>query len=170
MPLNKKQKEKIIEDLRENFSRQKSIVLVGITGLKVKDIFELRKKVNLIDGKLKVAKKTLMELVFNENNLDFDKNKFKEEIALVFGFKDEILAAKTVYQLSKEKEKIKILGGYFNNDFKNSQEVITLTQLPSKEELMARLVGSLNSPIFNFVNVLTGNIKGLMRVLSNIKT
>lgn len=174
MALNKVQKQKIIEDLKKLFSQQKAIILVGITGLKVKDLLNLRKKIKAVDGSLKVAKKTLMEIVFKENNLEFNKNQFKEEIALVFGFKDEILPAKTVYQFSQNPsaggEKLKILGGYFNNSFKEVKEVITLAQLPPKEELMARLVGGLKSPISGFVNVLEGNIKGLMRVLSNIKT
>ena len=170
MAITKEKKQKILEDLREMFSRQKIIILVGITGLNVKDISELRKKIKLIDGNLKVAKKTLMGLVFKENNLEFDKNKFKEEVALVFGFKDEILPAKTVYQFSKENKKLKILGGYFENSFKEAEEVITLAQLPSKNELMARLVGGLKAPISNFVNVLEGNIKGLLCVLSRIKT
>ena len=190
MAITKEKKQKILEDLREMFSRQKAIILIGITGLKVKDISKLRKKIKLIDGNLKVAKKTLMGLVFKENNLEFDKNKFKEEVALVFGFKgdelrssspslhspcsfrsgDEVLIAKTVYQSFKENKKIKILGGYFENSFKEAEEVITLAQLPSKNELMARLVGGLKAPISNFVNVLEGNIKGLLCVLSRIKT
>lgn len=170
MALNKKQKTKIINDLKELFSRQKAIILVGITGLKVKDISELRKKIKLIDGNLKVAKKTLMKIVFKENNLKFDKSQFKEETALVFGFKDEILPAKTVYQFFKKNDKLKILGGYFDGKFKEAGEVITLAQLPPKEELMARLVGGLKSPISSFVHVLQGNIKGLIYVLGKIKT
>jgi large subunit ribosomal protein L10 len=170
MALNKKQKQKIIDDLKEMFSRQKAIILIGITGLKVKDIFSLRKKIKLIDGNLKVAKKTLMKIVFKENNLEFDKDKFKEEVALVFGFNDEISIAKTIYQFSKENEKLKILGGYFGNGFKEAEKIIILAELPSKKELMAKLVWGLKSPISNFVNALQGNIKGLMHVLSNIKT
>jgi large subunit ribosomal protein L10 len=178
MAITKKQKEKIIEDLREIFSRQKAIILIGITGLKVKDISLLRKKIKLIDGNLRVAKKTLMEIVFKENNLKFNRNKFKEKVALIFGFRDEILTVKTVYEFSQNlsagettgEEKLKILGGYFDNNFKEKEDIIMLAKLPSREELMTKLIWGLKSPIFNFVSVLEGNIKGLMRVLNNIKT
>jgi large subunit ribosomal protein L10 len=170
MAITKKQKEKIINDLKEMFSRQKAIILIGITGLKVKDISLLRKKIKLINGNLKVAKKTLMKIVFKENNLEFDRDKFKEEVALVFGFNDESATTKTIYQFSKENEKLKILGGYFDGSFKKTEEMIILAELPPKEELITRLVGGLKSPISNFVNVLKSNIKGLMHVLSNIKT
>ena len=169
MALTKQQKQKILEDLRKTFSLQKTIILVGITGLKMKDLSELRKKIKSFEGNLKVVKKTLAELVFKENKMDFNKAQFKEQIALVFGFRDKILSAKTVYQFSKENEKLKILGGYFENSFKEAEEVITLAQLPSKNELMVRLVRGLKTPISNFVNVLEGNIKGLLCVLSAIK-
>jgi large subunit ribosomal protein L10 len=174
MAINKKQKQKIIESLKEMFSRQKAIILIGITGLKVKDISLLRKNIKLIDGSLKVAKKTLMKLVFKESNLEFDREKFKEEIALVFGFNDEISTAKTVYQFSQNPlvggEKLKILGGYFDGEFKEAEEIIQLAELPSKEELMTKLVWGLKSPISNFVNTLEGNIKGLIFMLSRIKS
>lgn len=170
MAITKAQKQKIIEDLKDKIAKQKAMVLVGITGLKVKDISELRKKLKAVNGNLKVAKKTLIEKAFKENNLEFDKKRYKEEIALAFGFQDEILPAKTVYQVSKENEKLKILGGFLERKFKEAGEIITLAQLPTKEELWAKLVGSIASPISGLANVLQGNIKGLMHVLSKIKT
>ncbi|MBZ1348532.1 MAG: 50S ribosomal protein L10 [Candidatus Nealsonbacteria bacterium] len=168
MALTKEQKQKILEDLREMFSRQKAIILVGITGLKVKDISKLRKKVKGIGASLKVVKKTLAEIVFKENKMDFEKDKLKQEIALVFSFENEFLLPKIVYE--QRNQNLEILGGYFENSFKEAEEIITLAQLPSKDELMARLVRGLKTPISNFVNVLGGNIKGLIYVLKNIKT
>jgi len=144
--------------------------LIGITGLKVKDISDLRKKLKTEEGNLKVVKKTLIEKAFKENNLEFDKNKYKEEIALVLGFKDEILPAKTVYQFGLANEKLKILGGFLEGKFKEAEEIIALAQLPTKEGLLAKLVGSIASPISGLINVLQGNIKGLITVLARAKT
>ncbi len=170
MALTKTQKQNILEDLRDKTAKAKSIVLVGISGLKVKEISELRKRLKLIDANLKVAKKTLANLVFKENKLDFKEENFKTEVGFVFGFKDEVLPAKTVYQSSKEYENLKILGGYLEKKFKMAEEMIALAQLPTKEELLAKLVGSIGAPISGFVNVLGGNIKGLIRVLAQVKT
>ena len=169
MPQTKTQKQKILEDLRDKIARQKAIILVGITGLKVKDISELRKRIKKIDGNLKVVKKTLANLVFKEKKIDFGKEKFKTELALIFGFKDEILPAKIAYQFALTNEKLKILGGFLENKFKEADYIITLAQLPTKEELLARLVRSIQSPISNFVYALNYNIKGLVYLLSAIK-
>ncbi len=170
MALTKKEKEKILEDLKEKTKQQKAIFLVGITGLKVKDSFDLRRKLKKDEAKFQVAKKTLIEKAFKENDLVFDKDKYKEEIALVFGFKDEIIPAKTAYQFSKENENLKILEGYIEGRLISREEVIAMAQLPSKEELLAKLVGSFNAPINNFVRALNYNIKGLLYVLSKVKT
>ncbi len=169
MALTKAQKQKILADLRDKIARQKAIVLVGITGLKVKDVSLLRKKLKSAEANIKVFKKTLAEIVFKENKLEFDKRKFKEEIALVFGFKDELSPVKAVYQFSRENAQLKILGGFLDKEFKGKEEMIVLAQLPSREELLARLVGSMNASVSGLINVLQGNIKGLVFALSSIK-
>jgi len=169
--LTKTQKQKIIEDLKEKIAKAKAIILVGISGLKVKDISELRKKIKTIDGNLRVVKKTLANLAFKEKKLEsvFEKGKFKEEVALIFGFKDEISPAKIAYQFTLTNEKLKILGGFIENKLKEADEIINLGQLPTKEELFAKLVGTISNPISGLVNVLQGNLKNLVYVLSQIK-
>lgn len=158
MALTKAQKQNILENLRDKVTRQKAIILVGIAGLKVKDISNLRKKLKTVDAELKVVKKTLVEIVFKENKLAFEKGKFKTEIALVFGYKDGILPAKTIYQSIKESENLKILGGYLENSFKEAEEIIELAKLPSREELLANLFFTAKSPIFALNNILQRNL------------
>jgi len=165
----KAQKQEIIEDLRDKFAKAKAIVLVEIKGLKVKEISELRKRLKAMDSNLKVVKKTLAELIFKENKIDFNEEDFKTEVGFVFGFKDEVSPAKTVYQSGKEYENLKILGGYLEKKFKTAQEMTVLAQLPTKEQLLANLIGSINAPVSNFVYSLKYNLKGLVYILSTIK-
>lgn len=170
MALTKAQKQKILEDLKEKASRQKIILFVDFSGLKAKELFNLRKKLGALGAKLKVAKKTLISLVFKKEELGIDPRKLPGEVALVFGFEDEILPAKTVYQFSQEFPNLKILGGIFEKEARGAGDIIELAQLPPKEELLARLVGNVKSPISNFVRVLEANIKGLIIVLARAKT
>ena len=169
MALTKTQKQKIINDLKDKIARQKAMLFVDFTGLKVKDISNLRKKLKAINSELKVAKKTLMKIVFKEGKIDINTKEIPGELALVFSYKDEILPAKTVYQFSKEHENIKILGGFIENEHKEAEEIITLAQLPSREELFAKLVGSISAPLSNFAYALNYNLKGLLFLLSTIK-
>ena len=158
-----------MEELKEKIAKQKAMVFIDFTGLKVKELFELRKKLKAMESELKVAKKTLLDLVFEKEGLKVDVKKLKGEVAVVFGFKDELSMAKIVYQFQKAHQKLKILGGLFENKFIETEKVIVLATLPTKEELLAKLVGSINAPLSNLVNVLQGNIKGLVYVLSAIK-
>lgn len=168
MAITKTKKQDILNDLREKISRQKSIIFVGITGIGVKELSDLRNKIKAIGGSFQVVKKTLAQIALKEKSLDFDKKAFKEETALVFGFQDEIGAAKEVFQFSKKNDKLKILGGFIENIFRDSKEVAVFAQLPGREELLGRLLGSMSASASGLVNVLNGNIKGLVVVLSAI--
>jgi len=169
MPLNKVQKKKIINDLKEIIDKQKIFFFVDLKGLKVKDLSNLKKRLKKVDSQLKVSKKTLLKIGLKEKGIDLDIKKLEGEIASIFGFKDEILPAKITYQFSLENKNIKILGGYFSGKVMGAEEIITLAQLPTKEELLGRLVGSILAPVSNFVYILNYNIKGLVYALSAIK-
>jgi large subunit ribosomal protein L10 len=172
MPLSKEQKNKIIEELKEKVSRQKASVFVDLAGLKVKDISNLRKRFKAVGSELKVAKKTLMNFVFKTVNLPIETKKLPGEIAIGFGYQDEISAAKTLWQFSQENPNLnlKILGGILENQFVPTERVIELAKLPTKEQLLGRLVGSISSPMSGMLNVLQGNIRNFVSVLSRIKS
>jgi len=170
MALTKAQKQKILEDLKEKIAKQKAIIFIDFSGLKVKDLSGLRRKLKAADCQLKVAKKTLMGIAFKGAKIEVEAKKLPGEVALVFGYKDPISPAKIVYQFAAMNPSLKILGGFFENKFRELEEIITLAQLPTREELLVRLVGSIQAPVSNFVRILEANIKGLITVLAKAKT
>ena len=169
MALTKQQKQDIIEDLKEKIDRHKSIVFVDLKGLKAKNLFGLRKKIKEAGGQLKVTKKTMIKLVLEKAGLKLEKG-LEGEIALVFAFEDSFSPLKEAYKLSQTNENLKILAGFFDGKFIEREETIVLAKIPGREELLARLVGSISSPISGLVNVLQGNIRGLVYVLSQVQT
>jgi len=169
MPLNKEQKKQIIDDLEDKIDKQKSGVFVSIANLKAGDLFDLRNKLKQSDCLLTVAKKTLLKIAFEGKKLDIDVKKLKGEVALVIGLSDEVSGPKIVNQFAQGNKNLEILGGIFENGFIEKEKVVELARIPSREELLARLVGSISSPISSFANVLQGNIKGLIYALNLIK-
>lgn len=135
----------------------------------MKDFSNLKKKMKMAGNEIKVVKKTLLGLALKSAKLEMELKKIPGEIAVVFGYQDEISPAKIVYQFSKESQNLKILGGFIENKFKEAEDFITLAQLPTKDELLAKLVGSISSPISNFLNVLQANLRNLVYVISQIK-
>jgi large subunit ribosomal protein L10 len=168
MPLSKDQKKKALEALKEKFKKQKAMFFVDFAGFKVKDMSDLRKKIREVDGEFKAAKKTLMGLAFKDAKIEVDAKKMPGEIALVLGYKDEVAPAKLVWETSKKNQNLKIIGGFMANKLMTKEDVETLAQLPSKNELLAKAVGSIASPLSGFVRVLNGNINGLVQVLNQI--
>ena len=169
MPKTKEQKRIILEGLNERVKKQTVMIIVDFTGLKVIDAFNLRKQLKEVNAELKVAKKTLIQIALKNGNLYKNIREMNGEIALVFGYQDEILPAKVVYDFSRKNENLKILGGFFENEFQGTEKYIELAKLPSKEELLGRLVGSISSPLTGFVRSLQYNIKGLVFALNAIK-
>lgn len=169
MALNKTQKQKILEELKEKITRQKAIVFADFSGLKIKDLSALRKKVKCSDCELKVAKKTLISLALKKEGIEINLKKMEGEIVLCFGYKDEVLPFKILYDFSKEKENLKILGGLIGEETIEKEKAIEIAQLPTKKELLAKIVGSIKTPILSLVNVLQGNLRNLVLVLKAIQ-
>jgi len=170
MPLTKEQKRKNIEELKEKIDRQKIAIFVNFRGIKVKDLTDLRKKLKKADSELKIVKKTLARIAFKDRGLEADVEKLQGEIALVLGYQDVISSAKTVWQFASLNPNLKILGGFLENKLIEAEKIIELAELPDRSELLAKLVGSIASPISNLLNALEYNIKGLLRVLAKAKT
>lgn len=168
MAQTKEQKKEIIEKLKENIDKQKSMIFVAYEGLKAQEIFDFRKTLKEASCKFIVAKKTLFNIALENKGINLDVNNLQGQIGLIFGFEDEISPAKLTYKFQRQNENLKILGGFFENNVVDSENIIELAQIPSREELLAKVVGSISSPIRKFNNVLQGNIRGLVCALSQI--
>ncbi len=169
MAQTKEQKGKILKSLKEKIGLQKVVLFVDLAGVKVKDLSGLRKKLGQIEAKLTVAKKTLAQIALKEKGIDVDVKKLQGEIGFIFGFKDQVLPAKAVYDFASNNKNMKILGGLFESKLIGTDEVNTLALLPGREELLGRLVGAIASPMSGTLNALQGNIRGLVYALSAIK-
>jgi large subunit ribosomal protein L10 len=157
MALNKEQKTKQIESIKEKVAKQKSVIFVDFAKVPSKEMFSLRKSLKEAGCNLKIAKKTLIRVAFGQSNISF-WNKIKPnvpgQLALVFGIEDEIAPARISNQFRKTNENFKILGGIFEKRFIEKERVLELANLPSRNELLGRLVGSLASSMTGFVRVL----------------
>lgn len=172
MALTKQQKQKALNDLKDKISKQKSAVFADFSKVKSKDLFDLRKKLKEAGCLLKIGKKTLIRIAFGKAGISFwDKiqKNVPGQMALILGIDDEMAPAKIAYQFTKTNENFKILGGIFENKFAEKEKVLTLATLPTKNELLAKIVGSLAAPISGFENVLIGNTRSLVSILSQIK-
>ncbi len=165
--LTKNQKKQLVKDLAENIKASKSAVFVDYRGLKVKDLTGLKKELRGSGVEFKVAKKTLIEKALKDSGIDMNVKNLEGQIAVALSG-DEITGAKIIEKFGKTNENLKILAGILEKKLMGAAEVKELAKLPGKEELLAKLVGTINAPISGFVNVLAGNLRGLVQVLKAI--
>jgi large subunit ribosomal protein L10 len=171
MAYTREKKKQIIDKFIENLRNQKGLIFVDYKGIKTKDLEDFKSKLRSVQGVFMVTKKTLFRIAAESFNKDLSEKikSLEGQLAVVFSFGDEIAAAKNVYEFSKKNENIKILGGFFDNLFREKEEVIAIAKLPSRNELILKLIGSIKSPLFGLNNVLNYNLKGLVVALNQIK-
>lgn len=171
MAISREKKEKVTEELKNKLDKAQSVVITDYKGLTVDEINELRNKLREKEVEYHVVKYTLLKLALKQRGLDnVDLADFKAHpIALAFGYKDEVGTAKTVYEFAKEHEMLDIIGGISEGSNVSVDTIKNLALLPSQEELYAKLVGSINAPLSGLVNVLSGNLRGLVSVLGQYR-
>ena len=157
MALTKEKKQASLTDLKANIAKQKSVIFADFSKVNSKDLFSLRKQLKESGCNLKIAKKTLVRIAFGQSNISF-WNKIKSSIpgqlALVFGMEDEIAPARIANKFTKINENFKILGGIFEKRFIDRERALVLANLPSRNELLGRMLGSISSSTTSFVRVL----------------
>ncbi len=170
MTKTRQEKEKIVKNLVEKLKAMKSVVLANYFGLKVNEVDELRSKLKKEGGEYLVVKKTLLKIALEETGINgVDLKKFEGGIALAFGFEDEILPAKILYEFRKKHEALEIFGGFLGNKFLEKEEIISLAKLPTKNELINQLIASIRGPIFGLINVLSSPLRSFTYILKAIQ-
>lgn len=168
--ITKAKKKEIVRELADRLSRQKTAVFFDYTGLKVNQFQKLRDKLREQGIDCQVSKKTLIDLALAEAGIKDVKAKGMEgQIGLILGYQDEVAPAKALYDFSKENENLKILSGLVNGEYLGNEAILNLAQLPSKQELLAKLVGGVSSPLYGFNNALRYNLQKLIFILKSYK-
>lgn len=170
MAVTRQQKEQTLAELVDKFGRSKSVVFADYRGLDVKGLSDLRKELRKGNAEAKVAKKTLIRLAAKENKVDeIPGNVMEGPVFVAFSYEDEMSGIQILYKFSKTNDKLNLLGGVIDGQVVGPDVIKKYAQLPSREELLAKLVGSMNSPISGTVGILGNLIGGFVRVLGAIK-
>ena len=168
MALTKQKKEELVKKIEGALKEEKATVFFDFTGLNLKKLQELRKKLKSENNSLQIVKKTLLKLALKNAKREAPIQEFQSSIAMANSNTDEILPSKIVYNFSKTNEAVKILGGILEQKFITGKEVIALAKLPPKEQMIANTVYAIASPLTNFVTLLQNNIRSIVYVLTNI--
>lgn len=161
----------VVNEMKEKLQSAQGAVLVGFTGLSVADVTKLRRKFREGNVEYKVIKNTLTRIAANEVGYEGLSEFLEGPTALAYSTEDAVAPAKILKEFIKETktEALTVKVGICDGQVIDAAGVEALANLPSREELLAKLVGSMQAPISGLVNVLQGNIRNMVYVLDAVR-
>lgn len=162
-------KENKIKEIKEKLEKAQVAILTEYKGLSVEEITSLRRKLQKEEGDYTVTKNTLAKIAAKGTDFEVLIDSFKGPIALAFGFKDQVSPAKVVAGFIKEAKKGEILGAALDGKLLSAEEAKALANLPSKEEIYAKMLGCINSPASGIANSMNAVLTQLVRTLDAVK-
>ena len=168
MSANFEAKKVVVQEITEKIKASKSVILVDYNKLTVAEVSALRNKCKQAGCEYKVYKNTLVRKAFNDLGYkDFDSD-LNGPTAVAFGA-DETGAAKIMSEAAKTYDgKIVVKSAFVDNAYVDKAGAKALASMPSREELVAKMLGSMQAPLANFAGVLSNLLSGIVRVLNAV--
>ena len=161
-------KQEKIEAMKENFAKAKVAVVTEYRGMTVEEITKLRRALQKEDSDYMVTKNTLAKIAAKGTQFEVLAETLKGPVAIAFGFADEVAPAKVLKKFIKEAKKGQIIAAAMDGKLLNAKETEVLADLPSKEELYAKMLGCINSPATGIAGAVNAVMSGLVRAMDQV--
>ena len=169
--MNKESKQQIVTELHEKLQQAKAVFLADFRGMSVEQATNLRNELRKAEVEYKVVKNTLLELASKDTDADALNSHYAGPTAIALTYTDPVAAAKVLSKFAKEQQNtFKLKAGVLSGKTITVPDIQALADLPSREVLLAKLLGSLNAPASNFVGLLAAIPGSFVRVLDAIRT
>ncbi|MCP3941937.1 MAG: 50S ribosomal protein L10 [Desulfobacteraceae bacterium] len=167
--LNISQKKVVVERLSAQLADSETTMLIDYKGLDVLKMTELRMKLRDAGVQIEVVKNTLLSRASEGSDTALMKDLFKGPNAIVISAQDPVAPAKVLVDFAKDNDKLEIKAGTLAGKLLSVEEITQLAKMPSKEELLTKLVCTLNAVPTSFVTVISGVPRAFVNVLNAIK-
>jgi large subunit ribosomal protein L10 len=166
--VDRAQKEKVVEELGQIFESSGVVVVSHYQGLTVAEMQDLRRQMSLAGGSIRVAKNRLAKIALEGKPCESIAEYLSGMTVLAYS-EDPVAAAKVIEGYAKENEKLSILGGAMGENSLDVAGVRLLASMPSREELIASIVGCVGAPAANIASVIGGPGSAIVSVISTIE-
>lgn len=167
--MNRTQKAAIIEGIKAKAGSSSIVVVSDFKGTPVEEMTRLRVKIRENGGELVVVKNTLARIALTDSAHDAIKDGFKENCAVAFGMNDPVALAKAVSTFAKTSKTLVMKHGSLEGKKLTAEQLEALAKLPSKPELLAKTLGTMNAVPTNFVSLFANIIRGMLYALKAIE-
>jgi ribosomal protein L10 len=163
--MKKEEKEVMVSELREKFSRAKVVVLAEFSGMGVEEIRDVKSQLRVAKGEFKVVKNTMAIRAAVGMTLEGISDYFRGPTAVALGYEDPVAPAKALNNIAEKQKKLKIKAGVIENQIVNLAGLRQIAQLPSREILIGQLIGRFKSPLCSLAGGLNGVLSKFARTL-----
>jgi len=164
--VSREKKAVIIDQIQEGLSKCSVGILTDYRGLSASEINDLRRKLEESGIEYRVVKNTLARFAAERAGKDELVSFFQGPVAIAFGYGDITEPARALAEYTRSsKTSLSIKGGFFGDRVLTSEDVVTLSTLPSREILLAKIIGGMQSPVYALLNCLTNPMRGLVGTL-----
>jgi large subunit ribosomal protein L10 len=160
------EKAQVIDELAEQLSRAKLAILTDYRGLSVTGLQGLRATLRPLNAEFKIAKNTLTRIAAEKAGIDGLTPMLDGPLALVLAYDDVVGPSKAITDFVRSSRILTVKGGVLENQIVTAKGIEDIATLPSRDELLGKLVGLLNSPAQRLVTVLSGPSRSLVQVLN----
>ena len=167
--MNKQEKAAVVEQIKGKADKAGIAVVTDFKSLSVEEMTNLRVKLREAGVDYQVVKNTLARIAVTDGRHDVLKDRFKECCGLAFGYEDPVAAAKVLAEFTKGSKKFSIRFGSLEGKFIEAEGVKNLAKLPSKPELLAKMLGTMNAVPTNLVGVLANVPRTFLYALAAIR-
>jgi large subunit ribosomal protein L10 len=161
-------KTKAVENLEKQARESAGLIITSFKALKTVEFNEMRAKLRPLKSEYRVVKNSLTRIALKNAGMEKLAEMLNGPTALVLERGDAIAATKAVFEFAKTHENLKINGGIFEGKVLSAVELKAIASLPSREVLLAKLLGTLQAPMVNLVSVLQAPMRDLVGVLDQI--
>ena len=158
-----------VEKLTDKLSRAKSIYFTDYLGLNVSDVTALRKKFFESNVEYLVVKNTLLKIASEKNDIDLSGDLFVGSTAIALSYEEPVAAAKVIKGFLKDHDLPIVKGLVFEGVYHDAGQFEKIANLPSKDESLTIFAIMLNSPMQNFVNVISSSMVKIVNVFEAVK-
>ena len=155
--------------IKEKIDKAQVAVVSEYTGLSVEEITKLRRELQKEGGDYMVTKNTLAKIAIKGTPYEVLAETLKGPIAIAFGFTDQVAPAKVLSKFIKDTKKGEIIAAAMDGQLMSAEEAKALANLPSREELYAKMLGCINSPASGIANSVNAVMSSLVRAVAAVR-
>jgi large subunit ribosomal protein L10 len=164
----KQEKVEAVQQLLDRVNASKATVVTGFSGLTVEEVTDLRAKLFHAKVEYHVVKNNLARLALNKANITVLDDLLVGPTAIALAMEDAVAPARVLSKFAKDHEKLSLRGGWMDGRKITVQDIKALANLPSREVLLAKMLGSMKSPVSGIVQVLAGPVRKLVYALNAV--